>query len=101
MCSTCLLGDSNWTSDPHPIASRGSFNWGNADTLVNWATSNGKLIRGHTLGTQYRRSYHNSPFVPADLLALLVWHSQLPSWVSNISDKATLVSSHLLFRGIR
>ncbi|TPQ20908.1 non-reducing end alpha-L-arabinofuranosidase family hydrolase [Streptomyces sporangiiformans] len=50
--------------------SRGSFNFGPADQIVSHATSHGQQLRGHTL----------------------VWHSQLPTWVSGITDAATLRS---------
>ncbi|MGW3037158.1 endo-1,4-beta-xylanase [Streptomyces sp. NPDC001178] len=50
--------------------SRGNFNFGPGDQIVSHATAHGQRMRGHTL----------------------VWHSQLPGWVSSIRDASTLRS---------
>ncbi|KAH7131896.1 glycoside hydrolase family 10 xylanase [Dendryphion nanum] len=51
--------------------SRGTFSYANGDTIVNLAQKNGQKLRCHAL----------------------VWHSQLPNWVSNGGfDNATLIS---------
>jgi endo-1,4-beta-xylanase len=49
--------------------SRGTFNFGPGDTVVNHAQSHNMKVRGHTL----------------------VWHNQLASWVSNISAGTELL----------
>jgi endo-1,4-beta-xylanase len=45
---------------------KGQFNYASAQTLVDFAKTNGQKIRGHTL----------------------VWHSQLPGWVTSLSGTA-------------
>jgi endo-1,4-beta-xylanase len=42
------------------------FNYSSGDRVANWATSNGKRLRGHTLA----------------------WHSQQPGWMQNMSGSA-------------
>jgi endo-1,4-beta-xylanase len=56
-------------------ASRGSFNFSAADQIVSHAQSRGMKVRGHTL----------------------VWHSQLPGWVSGLSatDLRTAMNNHI------
>jgi endo-1,4-beta-xylanase len=51
--------------------SQGSFNFGAADAIVSHAQSHSMKIRGHTL----------------------VWHSQLPGWVSGISSASALTTA--------
>lgn len=40
---------------------RGQYNWGPADSIIDFAEQNDQIVRGHTL----------------------VWHSQLPSWLND------------------
>ncbi|MBD0734888.1 endo-1,4-beta-xylanase [Streptomyces sp. CBMA29] len=55
--------------------SRGSFNFGAADQIVSHAQGHGQRMRGHTL----------------------VWHSQLPGWVSGLSasDLQSAMDNHI------
>jgi endo-1,4-beta-xylanase len=52
---------------------QGNFNWTGADNLVNFAEANGELVRGHTL----------------------VWHNQLPNWLTQGAANGTISDSQL------
>ncbi|WP_327045514.1 lectin [Microbispora sp. NBC_01189] len=56
--------------------SRNSFNWSQADQIVNHAVGQGMKVRGHTL----------------------VWHAQLPSWINSgmsASDLRSAMTNHI------
>jgi endo-1,4-beta-xylanase len=57
------------TTQPSPPPN--SFNFGNADQIVSFAQSHNMKIRGHTL----------------------VWHNQLPGWVSSLSGSSNVLSA--------
>ena len=50
---------------------QGSFTFSAGDSVYNWATSHGMKVRGHTL----------------------VWHSQIPTWMQNLSGSATTLAA--------
>ena len=52
---------------------QGQFDWTGADNLVNYAEAHGELVRGHTL----------------------VWHNQLPNWLTNGVANGTISDSQL------
>jgi endo-1,4-beta-xylanase len=52
---------------------QGNFNWTGADNLVNFAEENDQLVRGHTL----------------------VWHNQLPNWLTSGVANGTISASQL------
>src|SRR5262249_8554808 len=59
------------TTEPN----QGQFNFGSADQIVNFATTNNETIRGHNL----------------------VWHSQLPGWVNSVpmAQVQTVMTNHI------
>jgi len=52
---------------------QGTYNWGPADDLVNFAARNHQLVRGH----------------------VLVWHSQLPTWLTDGVTAGTINTDQL------
>ena len=53
---------------------QGVYDWSQADQLVQFAEANGQLVRGHTL----------------------VWHNQLPDWLTTGVANGSISTSQLL-----
>jgi endo-1,4-beta-xylanase len=53
---------------------QGQFDWSDADALVSFAEQHGQLVRGHTL----------------------LWHNQLPTWLTTGVANGTISSSQLM-----
>ena len=56
--------------------SQGNFNYSGGDQVANWCTTNGALMRGHTM----------------------IWHAQTPTWVQSLSreDMLAALKNHII-----
>ncbi|ELU42220.1 glycosyl hydrolase family 10 protein [Rhizoctonia solani AG-1 IA] len=67
---------------------RSDFGQLTPENSATFAENNGKIVRGHTCKPSCFPTHGDTN----NQYHLVVWHSQLPSWVSNIGDSATLTS---------
>lgn len=72
---TCLVGPTWFSLANAPVLSyketKGTFTFDRADFLVDWATTNGKLVRGHCLGKVHHSELIETLFI---LTFFLPWN---------------------------